>query len=369
MPIDLGLWRVEDDDTFRRVSSTKLDSEQRLEEFLLQDPNVLGQPLFVIDRQITTPNGNRLDILAMDEEGDLHIVELKRDRSPRDVTAQAIDYASWVRHLDYENVKKLYETSEEHHDTFEAGFDSAFYSGQDDAPQGPEEVNNQHTLTIVSSELDSSTERIIEYLSEEYNVPINAVRFNYYQEDDREYIARTWLNDPYEPEEDEEEDTLDPWNGYDFYANFGQNEYRRWADAREYGFITGGHGEWYHRTMGKATEGKRIFVNNPGEGYIGVGIVTQEKTAAPDFMVNVKGEEEEIPITEAPLEGDLSRDAEDPDLREYLIGVDWIQTRDIENAFWEKGMYANQNTVTRLRDQQTLDQLYQAFDVPPPEDT
>lgn len=366
MPIDLGLWRIEDGDTFHRVSSTKLDSEERLEQFLLQDPNVLGQPLLVIDRQITTPSGKRLDILAIDEDGDLHVVELKRDRSPRDVTAQIIDYASWVRHLNYQDVKELYEASDEHDDTFEAGFDSAFYPTQDDAPAGPDEVNSQHTLTIVSSELDSSTERIIEYLSEEFEVPINAIRFNYYKEDGREYIARTWLKDPYESEESEEEDAREPWNGYDLYANFGENEYRKWEDGRKYGFITGGHGEWYHRTMGKAKEGKRIFVNNPGEGYIGVGMVTQEKTPAPDFMVNVEGEEDEIPITEAPLEGDLSRDAEDPDLREYLIGVDWIETRDIENAFWEKGLYANQNTVTKLRDQQTLDRLYEVFGVSPP---
>lgn len=84
-------------------------------------------------------------------------------------------------------------------------------------------------------------------------------------------------------------------------------------------------------------------------------------------MVNVDGEDEKIPITEAPLEGDLSRAAEVPDLREYLIGVDWIETCDIDNAFWEKGLYANQNTVTRLRDQHTLDRLYEFFDVSPPE--
>lgn len=366
MPIDLGLWRIENDNTFQRVSSTKLDSEERLEEFLLQDPNVLGQPLLVIDRQITTPSGKRLDILAIDEGGDLHVVELKRDRSPRDVTAQVIDYASWVRHLDYQEIKELYEASDEHDDTFEAGFDSTFYPAQDDTPAGPGEVNSKHTLTIVSSELDSSTERIIEYLSEEYEVPINAVRFNYYREGEREYIARTWLKDPYESEEETEEDTREPWNGHDFYANFEQSEYRKWEDGRKYGFITGGGGEWYHRTMGKAAEGKRIFVNHPGEGYIGVGIVTEEKTAAPEFMVNVEGEEDEIPITEAPLEGDLSRDEEDPDLREYLIGVDWIETRDIEDAFWEKGLYANQNTVTKLRDQQTLDRLYEVFEVSPP---
>ncbi|WP_079977512.1 PDDEXK family nuclease [Halococcus sediminicola] len=366
MPIDLGLWRIGGDDTFHRVSSTNLDSEDRLERFLLQDPNVLGQPLLVIDRQITTPSGKRLDILAIDEGGDLHVVELKRDRSPRDVTAQILDYASWVRRLDYQAVKDLYEASDEHTNTFEAGFGSAFYPARDDAPTGPEEVNNQHKLTIVSSELDSSTERIIEYLSEEFEVPINAIRFNYYMEEGREYIARTWLKDPYESEETEEEAIQEPWNGYDFYANFGQNEYRKWEDAREYGFITGGHGEWYHRTMEKVAEGKRIFVYNPGEGYIGVGIVTQEKTPAPEFMVSVEGEEDEIPITEAPLKGDLSRDEEDPDLREYLIGVEWEKTLDVENAFWEKGLYANQNTVTRLQDQQTLDRLYEVFDVAAP---
>jgi hypothetical protein len=366
MPIDLGLWKIADDGTFRRVSSTDLDSEDRLERFLLQDPNVLGQPLLVIDRQITTPSRKRLDILAIDEDGDLHVVELKRDRSSRDVTAQVVDYASWVRHLEYQDIKELYEASDEHDDTFEAGFDSAFYPTQDDDPTGPEEVNGQHTLTIVSSELDTSTERIIEYLSEEYDVPINAVRFNYYEEDGREYIARTWLKDPYESETgDEKEDTREPWNGHDLYANFGENEYRKWEDGREHGFITGGHGEWYHQTMGMATEGQRIFVHCPGEGYIGVGIVTQEKTPAPEFMIDIEGEEDEVPITEAPLGGDLSRDEEDPDLREYLIGVDWVETRGIDNAFWEKGLYANQNTVTKLRDPQTLDRLYEAFGVAP----
>ena len=118
--------------------------------------------------------------------------------------------------------------------------------------------------------------------------------------------------------------------------------------------------------MGKAAEGKRIFVNCPGEGYIGVGMVTQEKTPAPEFMIEIEGKEEEIPITKAPLEGDLSRDAADPDLREYLIGVDWIETRGINNAFWQKGLYANQNTVTRLRDQQPLDRPYEVFDFSPP---
>jgi hypothetical protein len=37
-----------------------------------------------------------------------------------------------------------------------------------------EEVNSQHKLGIASSELDSSTKRIIECLSEEFEIRINA---------------------------------------------------------------------------------------------------------------------------------------------------------------------------------------------------
>ncbi|MDQ2073527.1 hypothetical protein RBH20_13390 [Haloarcula sp. H-GB4] len=359
MPIDLGLWRIRDDDEFERVSSNRLDKEDRLEKFLLQDPNVLGQPLLVIDRQITTLDGKRLDILAIDSDGDLHVIELKRDQTPREVTAQTMDYASWASNLGYEDIKRHYEDSAENTDSFEAGFDAKFRPSNDDTPKGPDEINNQHYLTIVASELDGSTQRIIEYLSEEFEVPINAVRFNYYQEDGREYIARSWLNDPHEIEDEETEQEQESWNGHDFYGNFGANSYRKWSDAREYGFITGGGGEWYHRTMDKATEGSRIFVYHPGDGYIGVGTVTQEKTPADEFMI----EDGNKPITEAQLEGDLSQNKDDPDLREYLIGVDWIETVDMNDAIWEKGMYANQNTVTRLKDQQTLDRLYDEFGV------
>ncbi len=270
-----------------------------------------------------------------------------------------MDYASWVSTLDYEDIKSLYEDSEEHNDTFESGFDDKFRPNNDDTPRGPDEVNEEHILTIVASAIDGSTQRIIEYLSEEFDVPINAVRFNYYEEDGREYLARTWLNDPYEVEEGPEAEEQDSWNGTDLYANFGANSYRKWSDAREYGFIAGGGGEWFHRTMGKASEGMRVFAYHPGDGYIGVGTVTQEKTPADEFMV----EDRETPITEAPLDGDLSQNKDDPELREYLIGVDWIETVEMENAVWEKGMYANQNTVTRLKDQQTLDTLYDAFGI------
>jgi hypothetical protein len=48
----------------------------------------------------------------------------------------------------------------------------------------------------VAGELDSSTERIIGYLSSNYGVLINAVFFRHFREGSSEYRARTWLIDP-----------------------------------------------------------------------------------------------------------------------------------------------------------------------------
>lgn len=50
--------------------------------------------------------------------------------------------------------------------------------------------------------------------------------------------------------------------------------------------------------------------------------------------------------------------------QEYLVGVDWVDTWPISDAYLETGMYANQNTVTKLRNQFTLDRLYEQFDAP-----
>ena len=130
-----------------------------------------------------TAIGKRLDLSGIDVEGDLHIIELKRDRTPRDVTAQTLDYASWVRGLTYDDIVDIFDEFDGDRE-FEAAFSEEFRSTRPAGESGvPEDINQAHTLTIVASELDPETERIIEYLAEEYNVPVNAVRFNYYKYD------------------------------------------------------------------------------------------------------------------------------------------------------------------------------------------
>ena len=47
-------------------------------------------------------------LLAMDVEGNLAIIELKKDKTYRDIAAQILDYGSSVRGLRDEDIARIY---------------------------------------------------------------------------------------------------------------------------------------------------------------------------------------------------------------------------------------------------------------------
>jgi hypothetical protein len=191
VPIEMALWRLEGDKGIP-VRTSSMDTERRLEDILENDIGILGLgQLLIIGRQVPTRFGKFIDLLAMSSSGEMYIIELKRDRTPREVVAQALDYGSWVRELGYEDIAELFSAY-----AHETGFDEA---QQDAFGEIPEELNGSHHLVIVASDLDPSTERIRCYLGD-FEVPINVVFFRYLNDDGNEYLARSWLVDPREAE-------------------------------------------------------------------------------------------------------------------------------------------------------------------------
>jgi ribulose bisphosphate carboxylase small subunit len=356
MPVEVGVWRTADGGV-EEVEFSKLEAEDVLEEALISRPEMVDPEMMIIDSQVATDYGKYIDVLGIDSEGNLQIVELKRDRTPRDVVAQVLDYASWVQDLGYSDVKALYEEGSDQE--FETSFADIF--GQ----SPPEELNKEHELTIVASELDDSTERIITYLSDNYGVPINAIFFRYFRENGDGYFVRSWLIDPKRAEESKERakrSKREPWNGRDYYVSFGDGSNRDWDDAREYGFIGAGQGRWYSRTLESLSQGDRVFVHIPQVGYVGAGEVVEEVVPVTEFDVEVDGENQNI--LEAPHEAPrMDENAGDPDDQEYMVRVEWLDTRERENAIWKKGMFANQNTVCRLRNSFTINALEEELDI------
>nr|WP_281430418.1 hypothetical protein [Salinicola acroporae] len=65
----------------------------------MQDVSILNRDWLLIGRQVRTAFDKLIDLLAIDANGTVIIIELKRDKTPREVVAQTIDYASWIAGL------------------------------------------------------------------------------------------------------------------------------------------------------------------------------------------------------------------------------------------------------------------------------
>lgn len=369
MPLELGVWRI--DGKVTPVTFTPLDLESRLQQILADDITIADPNLMLVGREVKTPFDKRIDILALDRDGQLVVLELKRDKTPRDIVAQTLDYGHWIRQLRDDDIAQIFNDymTRYHPDRADLSIDEAFCEWFN-VSEMPDELNDSHQLVIVASSLDPSTERIVNYLAEEYGVSINAIFFRIFQDEGREYLTRAWLREPGDPDAGVDRRPAQPrgeWNG-EYYVSFGHddNGRRHWEDARQYGFISGGSGTFYTKTLNLLSEGSRVWVNVPSTGYVGIGEVMGPPVKADQFMVpNENGKER--PITEVTKRAPkITVGIDDPEKAEQVVPVRWIKTVPLDKAIKEKGLFGNQNTVARPvtpKWDHTIDRLKKQFGV------
>ncbi|MCY3597266.1 MAG: DUF91 domain-containing protein [Acidimicrobiaceae bacterium] len=81
MAVEMAIWRVEGDKA-APLTLSPMDSERRLEDMVAEDPAALtGTDLLIIGRQVKTDFGGVVDLLGLDDEGRVHVLELKRDKT------------------------------------------------------------------------------------------------------------------------------------------------------------------------------------------------------------------------------------------------------------------------------------------------
>ena len=209
----------------------------------------------------------------------------------------------------------------------------------------------------------SRTERIVDYLSND-EIPINVLFFQVFENGVDKLISRAWLLDPVRTQVNAAtpSDENEPWNG-EFYACFGEGLGRSWADARKYGFLSAGGGEWYSNTLALLNPGDRVWVKAPGYGFVGVGRVTGHSEPASSYRL--KTDQGELPILDVVKDSHYHRQyVSDPKRSEYFVSVQWLDTVPIEKAINEVGLFGNQNTVCRPKTPKwryTVDRLKKAF--------
>ena len=327
---------------------------------IVAQPLLLSDTWMLIGRQERTGQGGIIDLLAIAPDGSLVLIELKRDRTPRDVVAQALDYASWMEELKAEEIAAIYRRFKAER-SLSNDFMARF--GQ---PLDEDTLNQSHQIVIVAAQLDDSTERIVAYLNKR-DIAINVLCFQVFAHGPDQLLSRAWLLDPVHTQLNvapPADGSAEPWNG-EFYVSFGDGTTRSWAEAMQYGFICGGGGAWYSRTLQVLKPDDRVWVNVPSMGYAGVGRVTGRAVQAADFKII--GPNGEAPALDVLTQGNYHRKfLADPDLCEWFVPVEWLKVVPLDQAVKEIGFFGNQNTVckpTAPKWRSTVDRLKERFGI------
>ena len=367
MPLEHALWRIGTGGALTRLVVAKMETEEALEDFIFRDVAILNDGWLIIGRQVATDFGKFIDLLAVDETGSLIVIELKKDQTPREVVAQAIDYAAWVQNLTSDRIADIFQAfvSKYRPEWSSKTLDEVFCERfKVELPE--DELNAGHQIVVVAARLDNSTERIVQYLADR-DIAINIAFFRVFGEGEQQLLSRAWFIDPIGADETARKTpgATSKWNG-EYYASFGQSESRDWEDAVRYGFISAGGGRWFTNTLALLVPGGRVWVNVPGRGYVGVCEVENRVVKIDQFMVKLD-DGREVPITQAPLRATRMTDSADDDEKaEYLVRVKWIRTVPLSQAIHEVGFFGNQNSVCRPTAAKwlyTVDRLRQRFNL------
>jgi hypothetical protein len=149
-----------------------------------------------------------------------------------------------------------------------------------------------------------------------------------------------------------------PWSGF-WYVNVNDQGNRSWADQRKFGFVTAGGGRQYSGPLNRLKEGDSVFAYLKRYGYVGYGLVRSEAVIVTAAQI------EGTRLLDLPLArpGIASKYGHDPEMAEYIVGIDWKATVAPADAKTFKGIFTYRNVVCRLRDEGTLEFLKREFDV------
>jgi len=198
MATEIRVWQIENrkltpiDTTMAEVGRTERED---LEQWIKSNPSILSQDILIIGEQVQTKSGP-LDFLGIDRSGNVVIIELKRERIPREALTQAIDYASDVASWDFDKL------SEECVKYRKQPLDAYINENFEDVDLEDISINQTQRILLVGTYIEEPLERMIEWLSGNYGVNTNAVVFKYIRtKNGDELIAKTTII----PEEVEKE--------------------------------------------------------------------------------------------------------------------------------------------------------------------
>ncbi len=188
----MPIWKITNKGPVK-VSETRLKREnlleENLEDWITSDPSLLGEPLLIIGRQVMIPDvRDRLDVLALDPQGNVVVIELKRGKLKDPVDMQALRYASYIskwRFEDIENQARAYLGKQRDP---EFNFNELYEqfcaeAGIDEVP----DINSDQRMIVVGSEVKDKLGSVALWLLD-HNIDIKVIEVGVYREGDALFV-------------------------------------------------------------------------------------------------------------------------------------------------------------------------------------
>jgi hypothetical protein len=182
----MPIWKITDDGPVE-VTETRLKQidllERHLEDWVVANHTLLGESLLVIGRQVMIPDfHDRIDVLALDTEGNAVVIELKRGKVKDPVDMQALRYASYISRWTFDDFEiqarnhlgKTGDASFNFNEIYEAFCAEA---GVDEVP----DLNTDQRIIIVGAEVKAKLGSVALWLLE-HNVDIKVIEMEVYRE-------------------------------------------------------------------------------------------------------------------------------------------------------------------------------------------
>ena len=176
--------------TQKTFSELGFKEREHLQEWIAYNPNVLGEDLLIIQKEFANfdDTNERLDLLALDKNGNLVIIENKLDDSGKNVTWQSMKYASYCSGLTKENIKNIFQ---EYLDKYFNGQDakenlSNFFSSEDYDEIILNNGFSQRIILVASKFRKEVTSTVLWLMN--YNLKIQCFKTTPYQFNDQLFV-------------------------------------------------------------------------------------------------------------------------------------------------------------------------------------
>jgi len=158
-------------------SELKFREREHLQEWLENTPEAFGEDLLFIQKEFDgfDDTRERLDLLAIDKQGDLVVIENKLDDSGKDVTWQVLKYASYCSSLSKQQIREIYQSyldKKGENESAESNI-SDFLDAEDFKEI---QLNKAQRIVLVSGNYRKEVTSTVLWLLQKYNLKIQCFK-------------------------------------------------------------------------------------------------------------------------------------------------------------------------------------------------